>query len=690
MNTHFWLIICVFLASITCKCSRRVNASISFQRAFAGSQPVLTAKPAVSIELTVLTRTDKSIKTSWTLPSNASESGDYIYTVCAMPTDSLVGVKVCCYTSESNSCTVPYLDPSTGYSLTIEACRIGDFNTCSQKSPPLQTYTLPGVPQNLRVKNKSAEGLMLTWSEPIPNTTNFSRYHVVVADGEAVFLTKSINTSEFNLSYSELPACRTVNFSVRICTREDDCGAFAVSQVITPPSFEDTRLLKIMLGIFIPLILIVVLLILLFVFRKRIPFLRGLFAKKSHSSDVNLSSFSIKYYDPPGAQSPSGIPPPIPIENFAANLQDLSSKNGIQALFKNMEALSRSEIEDKYRLTNQVANQNSIRNRYKNMMPYDQSLVLIGRPWSSASKDPQPEITVDEAGKGYINASYVRRPEYGSGGEALVASVASLPEYIATQGPLESTAADFLTMVCEQRCPLIIMLCQCKEGGKAKCAQYWPDGVVQTFDSKKCSVEVRKESEESIGSVVRRQLRIHPSSEALPWSVTQLQFTGWPDYGVPSMESFYSLIAMQNSLLGMRRAGTECGPTVVHCSAGMGRTGTFMIGFFLLDRLRMNPLNVDVIGTILATRKWRSNLVLTWTQLQFLYNFIDFCIVEEKSSAKQPAPVAIPLSSIEYENTADDPYSTTAQRDDYENHPWCDVPTAGKATSPLPLQQTKL
>ncbi|EUB61722.1 Tyrosine-protein phosphatase non-receptor type 1 [Echinococcus granulosus] len=89
--------------------------------------------------------------------------------------------------------------------------------------------------------------------------------------------------------------------------------------------------------------------------------------------------------------------------------------------------------------------------------------------------------------------------------------------------------------------------------------------------------------------------------------------------------------------------GVECGPTVVHCSAGVGRTGTFMAARFLLDRLRTNPQNVDIVGTVLAMRKWRANLVQVWSQLQFLYNFIDFCLGKENLCMKPFAPVTRPL-----------------------------------------------
>uniref|UniRef100_A0A0R3WFX5 Protein-tyrosine-phosphatase n=1 Tax=Taenia asiatica TaxID=60517 RepID=A0A0R3WFX5_TAEAS len=408
-------------------------------------------------------------------------------------------------------------------------------------------------------------------------------------------------------------------------------------------------LLKILLGVFIPLIIIILLLVLLYIFRKRIPFFKHSRNKGSPVEDVET-------------------PAPIPIENFSSKVKELNANNGFQELFQAMGTLTTSEFEGRYRLTKVAGSQNGCRNRYCDMVPYDQSFVLVGRPWSAVMRDPQPQPTVEEVREGYINASYVRRPEYGSGGEALVASVASLPEYIATQGPRENTVADFLTMVCQQRSPCIIMLCQCMEGDKEKCSQYWPNGSTQTFQSENCSVMVEKESEESIGNVVRRQLKIHASNEASPWTVTQFHFMDWADYNIPNMDSLYNFINMQNNFLATHSVGTEYGPTVVHCSAGVGRTGTFMAARFLLDRLRKNPQNVDIIGTVLAMRKWRRCLVQITSQLQFLYNFIDFCLVKENLGVK-PVPSSA-VASAEYQNAAEHPQSSAVDRGEYANPQW--------------------
>ncbi|KAH9277731.1 Receptor-type tyrosine-protein phosphatase beta [Echinococcus granulosus] len=539
-------------------------------------------------------------------------------------------------------------------------CQIEDSTQLPEiiKDNPTTTTPIP-VPQNLVLKTRTHNSIEATWNL-LPNASTPHQYTYTVCakpEKSTEGLMVCCYTSKTNsCTVTHLIANTAYNVTIDACFTQNPKLCSLKSEPLVVYTKPDP-LLKILLGIFIPLI-IIILLVLLFVFRKRIPFIRNLFEKESTMGDGESTPFPIEYYTPPGPGTLSNMQPPIPVKNFAANLRELNANNGFEDLFRNMAYLETSEIVEKYRLTKVAATQGGNRNRYSDMPPYDQSLVLVGRPWSTVINDPQPQITASEVEKGYINASYVRRPEYGSGGEALVSSFSTRPAYIATQGPLRSTVTDFLTMVCQQRCPLIIMLCQCIEDGKIKCTQYWPDGMTSTFESEKCTVEVRKESEENFGSVIRRELKIHPSSEASPWTVTQFHFTGWVDNDAPNVESFYNLVVMQNDFLATHPMGVECGPTVVHCSAGVGRTGTFMAARFLLDRLRTNPQNVDIVGTVLAMRKWRANLVQVWSQLQFLYNFIDFCLRKENLGVKPiaPGPKALPAApSAEYKNVVEDP-----------------------------------
>ncbi|VDK34895.1 unnamed protein product [Taenia asiatica] len=113
-----------------------------------------------------------------------------------------------------------------------------------------------------------------------------------------------------------------------------------------------------------------------------------------------------------------------------------------------------------------------------------------------------------------------------------------------------------------------------------------------------------------------------------PWIVKQLHVRIWNDHGVPPMEKFYLILQAHLDLFAKYPLG-QFGPPVVHCSAGVGRTGTFICGRFLLDQLRKDPSNIDIIGTALAIRRWRKSLVQAEVQLRFLFKFVEYVIDKE-------------------------------------------------------------
>ncbi|VDK44029.1 unnamed protein product [Taenia asiatica] len=448
----------------------------------------LTSKtlPQVPQHLLVKSSTDKSIEAKWDLLPNVSAAPSYNYSVCATAIKLAGKPAVCCHETKANSCIVTGLIANTAYNLTVKACSTQKPELCSLESESLTTYTIPSAPHNIRLSALNQTAVKVTWEPPsggdtvdgfiaYTNGSDVKRcntkgdngpYKVCVRACRANAVTRRTKSSPF--SGAQFVTIENVpNYEANFRSNSYTCSNPSCEVVTIPIQVADNQLLKILLGIFIPLFIILIL-VLLFVFRKQIPLFERLCYKDSTVGD-------------------GGLPPPIPLEKFAATLQELNSNNEFQILFKEVEALSKSEIEDKYHLTKWVAEQNISHNRYGDMVPYDQSLVLLGRPWSTAIGDSEPRITVrqqsvivvhvllsvlniflyhqlgfhlevGEAGKGYINASYVRRPEYGSRGEALMALITSLPEYIATQDPCENTVADFLTMVCEQRCSLIIML----------------------------------------------------------------------------------------------------------------------------------------------------------------------------------------------------------------------------------------
>ncbi|VDO02352.1 unnamed protein product [Rodentolepis nana] len=169
-------------------------------------------------------------------------------------------------------------------------------------------------------------------------------------------------------------------------------------------------------------------------------------------------------------------------------------------------------------------------------------------------------------------------------------------------------------MIYQQRVPHIMMLCRNVEDERDKCARYWPSepeqGAVETFTSEHHTVTVTFLEIELLESGVRRVISIHPHDEKDPWTVTQIQTFVWEDLKCMEMDEYYELLKLHMELNTKYPIG-EYGPPVVHCSAGVGRTGTLICGRFLLEQLRRDPSKIDVVGTVLALRRWRMLTVQT-------------------------------------------------------------------------------
>ena len=190
------------------------------------------------------------------------------------------------------------------------------------------------------------------------------------------------------------------------------------------------------------------------------------------------------------------------------------------------------------------------------------------------NKNNSIEINKNKENKNhYINASRINNKDF-----------------IATQGPkIKATVEDFWTMVDEQNSKVIVMLCKEIEGGKKKCANYWNDqeelGIMKNY-----VINVEKEEEKKEQEYIIREISLHnKSNEKDPTIInkkiiTQIHFTGWPDKGVPDIKDgnvFDHFIEM----FEMVDAKKENNPVVVHCSAGVGRTGTFIAMYFLYKEI---------------------------------------------------------------------------------------------------------
>ncbi|XP_051875694.1 receptor-type tyrosine-protein phosphatase alpha-like isoform X2 [Pristis pectinata] len=229
---------------------------------------------------------------------------------------------------------------------------------------------------------------------------------------------------------------------------------------------------------------------------------------------------------------------------------------------------------------------NASKNRFLTILPYDNSRVVL--KGNSGDKD------------GFINASYVdgyRKQNY----------------YIATQGPLTETITDFWQMVWQENCTIIVMLTRISEQGKCKCERYWPKEASQTFGE--FTITRVSEKSPSTKDFSIRTLQLHKAGSA-PGSSRQIQhfhYLQWPDHGVPR-----NPIGIYRLLKAINQTNRHTGPLVIHCSAGVGRTGTFIAIDYLL-KMAEEESKVDVFQCVDRMRCKRPGMVQTQEQYRFIY-----------------------------------------------------------------------
>ncbi|NWI65581.1 PTPRJ phosphatase, partial [Todus mexicanus] len=240
--------------------------------------------------------------------------------------------------------------------------------------------------------------------------------------------------------------------------------------------------------------------------------------------------------------------------------------------------------------------ENRGKNRYNNVLPYDISRVKLSDQ-SSATGD-------------YINASYM--PGYNS-----------KKAFIAAQGPLPNTIEDFWRLIWEKNIYSIVMLTKCVEQARTKCEQYWPDKESKSYGD----IIVTMVSEIVLPEWTIRDFTVEKSNTPESHTVRQFHFTFWPDHGVP--ETTDLLINFRHLVHEYSSQNPIDSPTLVHCSAGVGRTGTFIAIDRLIQQIEMEN-TVDVYGVVYDLRMHRPLMVQTEDQ----YIFLNQCVMDIIRSQK--------------------------------------------------------
>ncbi|XP_053514314.1 receptor-type tyrosine-protein phosphatase S isoform X6 [Artibeus jamaicensis] len=272
--------------------------------------------------------------------------------------------------------------------------------------------------------------------------------------------------------------------------------------------------------------------------------------------------------------------PPVPISDMAEHTERLKANDSLK-LSQEYESIDPGQ---QFTWEHSNLEVNKPKNRYANVIAYDHSRVIL-----------QPIEGI--VGSDYINANYVdgyRRQN----------------AYIATQGPLPETFGDFWRMVWEQRSATIVMMTRLEEKSRVKCDQYWPNRGTETYGF----IQVTLLDTIELATFCVRTLSLHKNGSSEKREVRQFQFTAWPDHGVPEYPTPF--------LAFLRRVKTcnppDAGPVVVHCSAGVGRTGCFIVIDAMLERIKPEK-TVDVYGHVTLMRSQRNYMVQTEDQYSFIH-----------------------------------------------------------------------
>ncbi|XP_065069822.1 receptor-type tyrosine-protein phosphatase delta-like isoform X2 [Rhopilema esculentum] len=511
------------------------------------------------------------------------------------------------------------LEPFQVYGFQVAAKNVVDVGKFSAEKSVRTAQAAPSAPHSLTY-NENKTTFFLIWKAPIRPNGILKEYEIKLK-AEGSIITRF--TESTDLFYdTKINSSDSIEFKVRGYTSDfhnigglaGDWSSWATAKrYITPikpspQSSQDGSVLAIVLSFLAVLILLIILITVFFVFyrrrergrnRQKLEVEMDSVAEIENDEDINVitgEDIPLTRSNGSGVDVPSEEHShlPIPVEEFHSYVSRMNESDG-----EPFHHQYRYELMSGKCCSTEVAlrNENKPKNRYVNIVAYDHSRVIL--------KPEAGRRHIHHHGEtDYFNANYIEGycPQ-------------STSKYIACQGPMQSIFTDFWRMVWQENSSVIVMLTNLEEGGKIKCDQYWPSEGARRYGH----ITVRFRNCDQTADYLIRYFEIEKGTgkEKEKRTVVQFHFISWPDNHIPELAT---------AILSLRRRVRHhyCGgaPMIVHCSAGVGRTGCFILIDAMLERIDSGEGNVDIFNYLQYMRTRRINMVQTAYQYIFAHTAV--------------------------------------------------------------------